>query len=98
MSAIEVDGLEKSYGNLKAVDGISFSVNEGEVFSLLGPNGAGKTTTIEVLEGLRDQDKGKVSVLGSDPWHDGYNLHKKIGVIPQGFKFLDYPTPKEAIN
>jgi len=98
MSAIQVDGLEKSYGNLKAVDGISFSVNEGEVFSLLGPNGAGKTTTIEVLEGLRDLDKGKVSVLGFDPWHDGYNLHEKIGVIPQGFKFLDYPTPKEAIN
>ncbi|HMD78935.1 MAG TPA: ABC transporter ATP-binding protein [Nitrososphaerales archaeon] len=98
MAAIEVDTLEKSYGNLKAVDGISFTVNEGEVFSLLGPNGAGKTTTIEVLEGLRDLDKGKVKVLGYDPWHDGYELHKKIGVIPQGFKFLDYPTPKEAIN
>lgn len=98
MSAIQVDGLEKSYGSLKAVDGISFSVNKGEVFSLLGPNGAGKTTTIEVLEGLRDLDQGKVSVLGFDPWHDGYALHRKIGVIPQGFKFLDYPTPKEAIN
>jgi ABC-2 type transport system ATP-binding protein len=98
LAAIEVDTLEKSYGNLKAVDGISFTVNEGEVFSLLGPNGAGKTTTIEVLEGLRDLDKGKVKVLGYDPWHDGYELHKKIGVIPQGFKFLDYPTPKEAIN
>jgi ABC-2 type transport system ATP-binding protein len=98
LAAIEVDALEKSYGNLKAVDGISFTVNEGEVFSLLGPNGAGKTTTIEVLEGLRDLDKGKVKVLGYDPWHDGYELHKKIGVIPQGFKFLDYPTPKEAIN
>jgi len=98
LAAIEVETLEKSYGNLKAVDGISFTVNEGEVFSLLGPNGAGKTTTIEVLEGLRDLDKGKVKVLGYDPWHDGYELHKKIGVIPQGFKFLDYPTPKEAIN
>jgi ABC-2 type transport system ATP-binding protein len=98
LSAIQVDGLEKSYGSLKAVDGISFSVDRGEVYSLLGPNGAGKTTTIEVLEGLRDQDKGKVSVLGFDPWHKGYDLHKKIGVIPQGFKFLDYPTPKEAIN
>ena len=98
MAAIEVDGLEKAYGNLKAVDGVSFSVGKGEVFSLLGPNGAGKTTTIEVLEGLRDLDKGKVNVLGFDPWRSGYDLHKKIGVIPQGFKFLDYPTPKEAIN
>jgi len=97
MPAIEVDGLEKSYGQLKAVDGISFSVQKGEVFSLLGPNGAGKTTTIEILEGLRQQDGGKASVLDYDPWTKGYDLHKRIGVIPQGFKFLDYPTPKEAI-
>lgn len=97
MSAIEVQGLEKHYGQLRAVDGISFSVSKGEVFSLLGPNGAGKTTTIEILEGLRQQDGGKVSVLDYDPWTKGYDLHKKVGVIPQGFKFLDYPTPREAI-
>ena len=59
MPAIQVGGLEKSYGRLRAVDGISFSVEKGEVFSLLGPNGAGKTTTIEILEGLRQQDGGK---------------------------------------
>ena len=98
MSTVVVDGLEKSYENLKAVDGISFEVRKGEVFSLLGPNGAGKTTTIEILEGLRERDKGNVSVLGMDPWHKGYELHKRIGVIPQGFKFLDYPTPREAIR
>ncbi len=97
MPAIEVQGLEKNYGRLKAVDGTSFSVQEGEVFSLLGPNGAGKTTTIEILEGLRQQDVGTVRVLGLDPWREGYELHKRIGVIPQGFKFLDYPTPREAI-
>ena len=97
MPAIEVDGLKKKYGELQAVDGISFSVGEGEVFSLLGPNGAGKTTTIEILEGLRDRDEGTTQVLGMDPWKSGYELHKKIGVIPQGFKFLDYPTPREAI-
>ena len=97
MDAVVVDGLEKNYGQLKAVDGISFSVRKGEVFSLLGPNGAGKTTTIEILEGLRQQDGGKVSVIDYDPWTKGYDLHKKIGVIPQGFKFLDYPTPKEAV-
>ncbi|MDG6985471.1 MAG: ABC transporter ATP-binding protein [Nitrososphaerota archaeon] len=98
MSAIEVSGLKKKYGSLQAVDGISFSVKKGEVFSLLGPNGAGKTTTIEILEGLRDKDEGTASVLGLDPWKSGYDLHKQIGVIPQGFKFLDYPTPKEAVN
>ncbi len=98
MPALEVDALQKNYGQLRAVDGVSFSVEKGEVFSLLGPNGAGKTTTIEILEGLRQADGGRVSVLGSDPWKDGYGLHKRIGVIPQGFKFLDYPTPREAIG
>ena len=97
-SAVVVDSLAKTYGNLHAVDGISFNVENGEVFSLLGPNGAGKTTTIEILEGLRNKDGGHVSVLGLDPWTKGYDLHKKIGVIPQGFKFLDYPTPREAIK
>jgi ABC-2 type transport system ATP-binding protein len=97
MSAIVVEGLEKNYGRLRAVDGVSFSVQKGEVFSLLGPNGAGKTTTIEILEGLRQQDGGTAKVLDLDPWSKGYDLHKRIGVIPQGFKFLDYPTPREAI-
>jgi ABC-2 type transport system ATP-binding protein len=97
-SAVVVDSLAKSYGSIRAVDGISFTVENGEVFSLLGPNGAGKTTTVEILEGLRNRDGGHVSVLGLDPWAKGYDLHKKIGVMPQGFKFLDYPTPREAIK
>jgi ABC-2 type transport system ATP-binding protein len=97
MSAIEVSSLEKSYGQLKAVDGISFSVSKGEVFSLLGPNGAGKTTTIEVLEGLRQRDSGQVRVLGEDPWTKGYGLHKKLGIIPQGFTFFPKATPREAV-
>jgi ABC-2 type transport system ATP-binding protein len=98
LPAIEVSSLKKAYGKLQAVDGISFSVNEGEVFSLLGPNGAGKTTTIEILEGLREKDSGDVKVLGLDPWKDGDALHKRIGVIPQGFTFLPYITPREAVN
>jgi ABC-2 type transport system ATP-binding protein len=97
MPAIVVDGLLKNYGQLHAVDGVSFTVEKGEVFSLLGPNGAGKTTTIEILEGLRQQDGGTARVLDLDPWSKGYDLHERIGVIPQGFKFLDYPTPREAI-
>ncbi len=90
--------LRKYYGSLKAVDGISFSVRSGEIFSMLGPNGAGKTTTIEILEGLRRQDSGSVAVLDLDPWKQGYELHRKIGVIPQGFSFFDKSTPREAIK
>ncbi|HVP23087.1 MAG TPA: ABC transporter ATP-binding protein [Conexivisphaerales archaeon] len=97
-NVIEVNDLEKNYGSLKAVAGISFEVKPGEVFSLLGPNGAGKTTTIEILEGLRERDGGDVKVLGLDPWKRGYELHRKLGVIPQGFRFFDYATPKEAVE
>ncbi len=98
MSAIEVSSLQKSYGALKAVDGISFSVRPGEVFSLLGPNGAGKTTTIEILEGLRQLEGGRVQVLGLDPWSKGYSLHRKLGIIPQGFTFFPKATPREGIQ
>jgi ABC-2 type transport system ATP-binding protein len=98
MPAIEVSDLHKSYGNLCAVDGISFQVEQGEIFSLLGPNGAGKTTTVEILEGLRKLDAGMVKIMDMDPWKDGYQLHKRIGVIPQGFRFFDKSTPIEAIR
>lgn len=98
LSVIETHNLKKSYGSLQAVKGISFEVKSGEIFSMLGPNGAGKTTTIEILEGLRTKDSGEVNVLGLDPWKNGYELHKRIGVIPQGFRFFDKATPKEAIN
>jgi len=97
MNPIEVTFLKKYYGDIKAVDGITFSVNPGEVFALLGPNGAGKTTAIEIMEGLRKRDEGTVKVLGLDPWKDGHKLHKKIGVIPQDFTFFDKATPREAI-
>jgi ABC-2 type transport system ATP-binding protein len=98
MLPIEVTSLKKHYGDLKAVDDISFTVKEGEVFGLLGPNGAGKTTTIEIMEGLRQRDGGDVKVLGLDPWKRGYELHKKIGVIPQEFTFIEKTTPREAIK
>jgi ABC-2 type transport system ATP-binding protein len=98
MLPIEVSSLKKYYGDLKAVDNISFSVKQGEVFGLLGPNGAGKTTTIEMMEGLREREGGDLKILGLDPWKEGYELHKKIGVIPQEFTFFEKTTPKEAIN
>jgi ABC-2 type transport system ATP-binding protein len=98
MIPVEVSSVKKSYGDVKAVDGVSFSVNEGEVFALLGPNGAGKTTLIEILEGLRKREEGTVKVLSLDPWENGYVLHKRIGVIPQDFTFFDKATSREAVK
>ncbi|MGD0494592.1 MAG: ABC transporter ATP-binding protein [Candidatus Bathyarchaeia archaeon] len=98
MIPVEISSLKKSYGNVKAVDGVSFSVNEGEVFALLGPNGAGKTTLIEILEGLRKRDDGTMKVLGLDPWGNSYALHRRIGVIPQDFTFFDKANPREAVK
>jgi len=97
-AAIEVHGLVKRYGTLAAVDGVDFSVPTGTVFSFLGPNGAGKTTTTEILEGLRRRTEGSVEVLGLDPWTEAGPLHRRIGVIPQDFRFFDKITPKEAIE
>lgn len=77
---IEIQDLHKSYGSIKAVDGISFEVQEGEIFGMVGPNGAGKTTTIECVEGLRKPDRGKIRVLGFDPLHDKYRLRQRIGI------------------
>ena len=82
-AAISVVGLEKQYGPVRAVNGLSFEVLPGEVFALLGPNGAGKTTTLEVLEGYRRRDAGTVRVLGLDPDHDGETLRTQIGVMLQ---------------
>ena len=98
MIPVEVSSVKKSYGDVKAVDGVSFSVNEGEVYALLGPNGAGKTTLIEILEGLRKRDEGSAKVLGLDPWENGYALHRRIGVIPQDFTFFDKANPREAVK
>ena len=81
--AISVAGLEKHYGDVRAVDGLSFDVARGEVFGLLGPNGAGKTTTVETLEGYRTPDRGTVRVLGLDPVQDAAALRPRIGVMLQ---------------
>jgi ABC-2 type transport system ATP-binding protein len=78
--AIQVKDLCKSYGRVRAVDGVTFDVREGEIFGMVGPNGAGKTTTIECIEGLRQPDGGSAQVLGKDPQRDGYELRELIGV------------------
>ncbi len=83
MKAIEVEKLCKSYDGIKALDGVSFSIEEGEIFGFLGPNGAGKTTAIEILEGYRKPDGGHVRVLGIDPGSDGKELRQRIGIMLQ---------------
>ncbi len=98
MLPVEISSIKKSYGNLKAIDGVSFSVDEGEIFALLGPNGAGKTTLIEILEGLRKRDEGIVKIFGLDPWENSNLLRKRIGVIPQNFTFFNKATPREAVK
>src|ERR1700694_5723991 len=76
---IEVSNLQKSYGSRQAVQGVSFTVEQGEIFGLLGPNGAGKTTTVECIEGLRKPDGGDIRVLGLDPARDGAELRQRVG-------------------
>ncbi|WP_104200267.1 ABC transporter ATP-binding protein [Cryobacterium sp. Y29] len=81
--AVQVRDLQKSYGNVEAVRGVSFSIAAGETFALLGPNGAGKSTTIEILEGYRDRSGGEVSVLGTDPHRGGLEWKARLGIVLQ---------------
>ncbi len=88
MKVIEVKDLKKYYGEIKAVDGISFYVEEGEVFGMVGPNGAGKTTTIECIEGLRKRDYGDIKVLGEEPYNNK-KLYKRISIQLQETNYQD---------
>ncbi len=81
--AIVVRDLRKSYDGVEALRGVSFDVEEGEVFGLLGPNGAGKTTTVEILEGYRRRDGGEATILGHDPWQAPRSYRERIGVVLQ---------------
>ncbi|HVH62303.1 MAG TPA: ABC transporter ATP-binding protein [Candidatus Dormibacteraeota bacterium] len=97
-NAVEVVDLRKSYGHLQAVQGISFTVAEGEVFAMLGPNGAGKTTTVEILEGFRSRNSGKVSVLGIDPATQDRRLKQQLGIVLQTSQADAYLTVAETID
>lgn len=98
--AVRVEGLRKSYGTVRAVDGVSFEAEGGEVFALLGPNGAGKTTTIEILEGFRPRDAGRVEVLGVDPADRRTSrwLRNRTGVVLQELAVEPYFTVREVIT
>jgi ABC-2 type transport system ATP-binding protein len=98
VSAIEVQDLAMAYGELRAVDGVSFEVAEGQFFGILGPNGAGKTTTLEMLEGLRKPDAGSITVLGESPWPRNAGLLPRIGVQLQASSFFERLTTREQIH
>ncbi|ESP99616.1 Daunorubicin/doxorubicin resistance ATP-binding protein DrrA [Streptomyces sp. ADI96-15] len=98
MPIIEVSGVRKAYGGRTVVDGISFTVEEGEIFGILGPNGAGKTTTVECVEGLRHPDAGSVKVAGLDPVRDRAGVTRVLGAQLQESELQPKITVQEALQ
>lgn len=98
-TVLEVRDLTKHYEpDIKAVDGVSFSIRRGKVFALLGPNGAGKTTTVEILEGLRSPTSGIATIFGVDISKDYDKIRNRVGILPQNFEPFDMLKPWEAIE
>lgn len=98
MSVLEVKNLKKYYGSVKAVDGISFGVNEGEIYGFLGPNGAGKTTTIRCLMDYLRPDEGEVLIFGRDARRESTDLKKEIGFLPSEVRLYDDWTGEEHLS
>src|SRR5687768_8229201 len=98
MPAIDISGLVKTFGHVRALDGLDLTVEPGEVHGFLGPNGAGKSTTIRVLLGLLRSDGGEVRLLGGDPWADAVELHRRIAYVPGDVNLWPNLTGGEAID
>jgi ABC-2 type transport system ATP-binding protein len=98
MPAIEISGLVKTFGPVRALDGLDLTVERGEVHGFLGPNGAGKSTTIRVLLGLLRSDAGEIRLLGGDPWADAVELHRRIAYVPGDVNLWPNLTGGEAID
>ena len=81
-AVIDIVGLHKHFGHVRALDGLDLQVNEGKIHGFLGPNGAGKTTTIRILLGVLRARSGKATLLGRDPWRDAVALHPEIAYVP----------------
>src|SRR5215204_5462786 len=96
--AISVSGLVKTFGSVRALDGLDLQVATGEVHGFLGPNGAGKPTTIRVLLGLLRADSGTVRLLGGDPWHDAVALHRRLAYVPGDVNLWPTLSGGEAID
>ena len=94
---ISVKDLQKSYGDLRAVDGISFEVPEGEMLGFLGPNGAGKTTTLSMISGLLKPDRGRVSIGDIDVWHSPKEAKRILGIVPQDLALYEELTARENL-
>ncbi|MBD0672319.1 ABC transporter ATP-binding protein [Streptomyces sp. CBMA156] len=97
-AAISADGIRQRYGDVQAVDGVSLTVEAGEFYGILGPNGAGKTTTMEILEGVRKPDEGRIELLGMQPWPRNPKLLPRIGVQFQATAFFRKLTARETIR
>src|ERR671927_313191 len=97
MDAIVVDGLRKRYGDVQALDGVSFAVRGGEVFALLGPNGAGKSTTVRVLVTLTEPDAGRATVGGRDVVREATAVRRTIGYVPQDSGVDQFGTGRENL-
>jgi ABC-2 type transport system ATP-binding protein len=98
MPIIEVRDLRKSYSGRTVVDGVSFSVEKGEIFGILGPNGAGKTTSVECIGGLRQRDSGSISVAGYDPASEDKALREELGIQLQESTLPEKQTVTEALD
>ena len=98
MQAVEIRGLNKSFGRTKALDGLDLTVAPGDITGFLGPNGAGKSTTIRVLLGLLRADSGTVRLLGGDPWRDAVTLHRRIAYVPGDVTLWPNLTGLQAID
>jgi len=98
MNVIEVKKLTKSFGELKAVNGLSLSIGEGELFGLLGPNGSGKTTTVKVLTGQLKPDSGQIKVLGTDVLKNPVSVRKVVGIMPEQENPPSFLTAEEYLH
>lgn len=98
MAAIHIEDLQKTYGDVTALSGLSLDVAEGELFGLLGPNGAGKTTTMEILTGQIVPDSGHVSVLGIDPVAEPTGVRERVGILPEKESPPSFMTPREYFD
>ena len=98
MTAIRADGLVKDFGGVRALDGLSLEVGDGELYGLLGPNGAGKTTTIRLLTGQLAADAGEASVRGADPDTDPVEVRRRIGVLPEQASPPSFLTAREYFD
>jgi ABC-2 type transport system ATP-binding protein len=95
--SVKVDNIHKDFGEVYAVKGIDFSVNQGEIFGLLGPNGAGKSTTISMIAGLIKPDQGQITVAGFDVDRDSMQVKSAIGVVPQEVALYDDLSARENL-